>query len=58
VTINVKLGSYWDKSDFAMLSFQSHSRTSVIVPNRIVGAVEGVGKVVAEVAEIGEKLSL
>ena len=39
MTINVELGSYWDKSDFAVLSFQSHSRTLVTVPNRTVGAV-------------------
>jgi len=60
VTINVKSGSYWDKSNFAVLSFQSHSRTSVTVPNRTVRAVEGVGKVtvredtikVAEIAKV------
>jgi len=63
MTINVELVSYWDKSNFAVLSFQSYSRTSVTVPNRTVGAVESVGKVavrediieVAEISEIGEK---
>ena len=60
VTINVKSGSYWDKSNFAVLSFQSYSRTSVTVPNRTVRAIEGVGKVtvredtikVAEIAKV------
>ena len=63
MTINVELVSYWNKSDFAVLSFQSHSRTSVTVSNRTVGAVENVNKVavredtieVAEVAEVEGK---
>jgi len=59
ITINVELVSYWDKSDFAVLSFQSHSRTSVTVSNRTVGTVESVGKVAVredtiEIAEIAE----
>jgi len=63
VTINVELDSYWDKSDFSVLLFQSHSRTSVTVLNRTVGVVEDVGKVavredtieVPKVAKVGKK---
>ena len=59
MTINVKLNSHWNKSDFAMLSFQFYSRTSVIVPNRIVGVAEDTDGVAArenviEVAKTGK----
>ena len=59
IIIHVKLDSYCNKSDFAMLLFWSHSKTSVIVLSRIVEAAEDIDGVAArgdttEVAEVGK----